>query len=271
MREHLHLPAELNGKVWHYQNLGRRNMRHHHAELELNLVTRGCGTYLLANRKYQIRRGDLLWLFPAQEHVLIEQTATFEMWVAVFKRKAIQRIVTDSKTRVLLQADRSGECCRRLAQNELGRIEGLLRELSETADRPGLLNAGLSYALLKAWQCFECSTDLPVRDVHPAVERAARLIREESTEFGLNELAHRAGLSAPRLSRLFKEQTGLAMVDFRNRQRVSRFLDIYGTGERQTILDAALEAGFGSYPQFHRVFKRVIGCAPGKYSRQQAS
>jgi AraC-like DNA-binding protein len=34
------------------------------------------------------------------------------------------------------------------------------------------------------------------------------------------------------------------------------------------MLDAALEAGFGSYPQFHRVFKRVIGCSPGSYRRR---
>ena len=50
---------------------------HRHAELEFNLVTQGAGLYLLANRKYQIRRGDLLWLFPAQEHVLIGQTTRF--------------------------------------------------------------------------------------------------------------------------------------------------------------------------------------------------
>jgi AraC-like DNA-binding protein len=34
------------------------------------------------------------------------------------------------------------------------------------------------------------------------------------------------------------------------------------------MLDAALEAGFGSYPQFHRIFKRVMGRSPGKYRRQ---
>jgi hypothetical protein len=61
---------------------------------------------------------------------------------------------------------------------------------------------------------------------------------------------------------LFKQQTGVALVDFRNRQRVEKFLAIYRTGQRTTMLDAALEAGFGSYPQFHRVFKRVMGCSP---------
>jgi len=267
MREHLHLPAELDGKVWRYHNPERRNKRHHHAELELNLVTRGSGTYLLANRRYQIRRGDLLWLFPVQEHVLIEQTGDFEMWIAVFKRRLIKRTAIDPDSRVLLKTDHSGDCCRRLARHESTRLEQLFGELSLAESRPALLNSGLGYSLLSAWQCFEGAADVPVHDVHPAVEKAARLIHEDGTTLCLNDLAQRAGLSPARLSRLFKEQTGLAMVDFRNRQRIDRFLEIYGTGQRRTMLDAALEAGFGSYPQFHRIFSRVMGCSPGRYSR----
>jgi AraC-like DNA-binding protein len=49
---------------------------------------------------------------------------------------------------------------------------------------------------------------------------------------------------------------------------VERFLDIYGTGQRRTMLDAALEAGFGSYPQFHRVFKRMMGYSPMQFRQQ---
>ncbi|MGH7992300.1 MAG: helix-turn-helix domain-containing protein, partial [Limisphaerales bacterium] len=64
-------------------------------------------------------------------------------------------------------------------------------------------------------------------------------------------------------------QTGVALADFRNRQRIERFLQLYGTGQRLTMLNAALAAGFGSYPQFHRVFKRVLGCSPGHYRKRQ--
>jgi AraC-like DNA-binding protein len=270
MREHLQLPNALNGFAWRYRNPGFSNQQHHHAELELNLVTRGSGTYLLANRHYQIRRGDLLWLFPAQEHVLLDQTADFEMWVAVFKRKAIRRVGDDPAAKLLLAMDPSGGCCRRLALLEHKRLDGSLAELAAAEGRPALFNAGLSYLLLHAWQYFEGADEVPVRDVHPAVERAARLIQDEGSASSLHDLACRAGLSPSRLSRLFHEQTGMAMVDFRNRQRVSRFLDIYGTGARQTMLDAALDAGFGSYAQFHRVFHKVLGCSPGDYRKRES-
>jgi AraC-like DNA-binding protein len=241
---------------------------HYHAELEFNLVTQGGGLYLLANRKYRIRRGDLLWLFPAQEHVLIEQTRDFEMWIGVFKPSAVRRIATDADAQVLRQADPAGEYCRRLSHGALARLDELFGEIVAAHDLPALFNAGLGYALLSAWRHFELAADVPVHDVHPAVEKAARLIRDDNPAFNLAEIAQHSGLSPARLSRLFKQQTGVALVDFRNRQRIERFLQIYGTGQRMTMLDAALEAGFGSYPQFHRVFKRVMGSSPGKHRKE---
>jgi AraC-like DNA-binding protein len=241
---------------------------HRHAELELNLVTAGTGLYLLENRKYEICRGDLLWLFPAQEHVLVEQSQDFEMWIGVFKPKAVAQVATDGQARVLRQKDPAGEFCRRLPQPALVRLEKLFAEIVATQERPSLFNTGLAYALLNAWEHFEHAADVPIRDVHPAVERAARIIRHESNLLGLNEIARRAGLSSHRLSRLFKQQTGIALVDFRNRQRVDKFMELYGTGQRRTMLDAALEAGFGSYAQFYRVFKRVTGNAPGEQRRK---
>ncbi|HKW31159.1 MAG TPA: AraC family transcriptional regulator [Verrucomicrobiae bacterium] len=265
MLQQLKLPAGLDGHLWHYRNLGRTHALHRHAELEFNLVTQGTGLYLLANRKYRIHRGDLLWLFPAQEHVLVEQTLDFEMWIGVFKPRLVRRMATDAAAKVLRQADPAGEYCRRLPRHVLSQLEELFSEIATTQARPGLFNAGLSYALLKAWQYFEHAADVPVHDVHPAVEKAARLIRDQPGPLSLNELARRSGLSPARLSRLFKQQTGVALVDFRNRQRIERFLQLYGTGQRLTMLDAALEAGFGSYPQFHRVFRRVLGCSPGRY------
>lgn len=265
MRQTLKLPDGLDGHLWHYRHQGRANAMHHHAELEFNLVTQGSGLYLLANRKYKIRRGDLLWLFPAQEHVLIEQSADFEMWIGVAKPTLVRRVATDAPAKALRQSNPAGEYCRRLAQPALTRLEALFAEIAATQNQTGLFNTGLAYAMLAAWQQFEHAADVPVHDVHPAVEKAARHIRDRNNTVALGELAQHAGLSAARLSRLFKQQTGVAMVDFRNRQRVEKFLALYRTGQRMTMLDAALAAGFGSYAQFHRVFKRVLGCAPGEY------
>jgi transcriptional regulator GlxA family with amidase domain len=67
---------------------------------------------------------------------------------------------------------------------------------------------------------------------------------------------------------LFAQHTGVTIVEFRNRQRIERFLALYGSGHRHDLLSAALAAGFGSYAQFHRVFRRIMGCSPAEYRRR---
>lgn len=266
MKEQLRLPAHCDGSLWLHRNHGRILAMHHHVELEFNLVTHGTGLYLLANRKYAIRRGDLLWLFPAQEHVLIEQSPDFQMWIGVFKPRLVSRVARDAPARTLREADPAGHFNRRLASAGLRRLEALCEELEACRAQTGLFNAGLAYVLLTTWDEFVTAADVATGvDVHPAVEKAARLIRDATTRLPVEVLAQQAGLSSSRLSRLFKQQTGVTLLDFRNRQRLERFLELYGTGQRQNMLDAALEAGFGSYPQFHRVFKQVMGCSPAAY------
>jgi AraC-like DNA-binding protein len=269
MRHHLNLPAAWDGNLWRSGYLGRARQKHRHAELEFNLVTRGEGTYLLANRKYRIVRGDLIWLFPAQEHVLVGETADFEMWVGVLKPNAIRRVAIDPETRILRQTEPVGVPCRRLPIGTLARLEGLFQEVVGMRDQPGLFNAGLAYVFLATWRQFERAVDVPVGDVHPAVERAARLIRRDAGDLDLLQLARQSGLSASRLSRLFKRQTGVTWVDFRNRERIRNFLQLYGTGQRRTMLTAALQAGFGSYAQFYRVFGQVMGCTPNDHRRRE--
>jgi AraC-like DNA-binding protein len=269
MRQKLEIPAAMAGMVWRYGDVASANRRHTHAELELNVVVHGEGTYLLGSRRYSIRRGDMIWLFPSQEHVLIEQSSEFSMWIGVFRHKLVQRAAGSSEACVLTQSAWDGDPCKRMARDDLRRLDDLLEELTADTKETQLLNAGLEYLLLYAWRCFRRAAEMPVHDLHPAVERAARMLTEQPSSLTLPQVARKAGLSAARLSRLFKQQTGSSTTDFRNRQRLDRYLEIFGDGQRYKMLDAALEAGFGSYPQFHRVFVKLVGCTPSAYHRRQ--
>lgn len=64
---------------------------HHHVELELNLVVRGSISYVLGERRHTFGRRTLLWLFPSQEHQLVDRTSDAENYVAVFKPRLIAR------------------------------------------------------------------------------------------------------------------------------------------------------------------------------------
>jgi AraC-like DNA-binding protein len=88
------------------------------------------------------------------------------------------------------------------------------------------------------------------------------MLRVDPAAGDLATLARAASLSPSHLSRIFKEQTGVSIGRFRNQQRLQRFLELYGRGRRTTALAAALDAGFGSYAQFHRVFRDHTARSP---------
>ena len=80
-------------------------------------------------------------------------------------------------------------------------------------------------------------------------------------------LAKQQGISLSRLARVFKEEMGMSLVEHRNRLRLKRFFLLMRSG-RLGLLPAALDAGFGSYAQFHRVFRALHGSSPGAYLRR---
>lgn len=78
------------------------------------------------------------------------------------------------------------------------------------------------------------------------------------------QLARELNISAGYLARVFKTEVGVSLVEYRNRLRIERFLRLVERGGGN-LYEAAIEAGFGSYAQFHRVFRRQVGTTPREY------
>jgi AraC-like DNA-binding protein len=262
--EDLGLRTGLDGWVVRHTAGALRPRSHRHAELELNLVVRGTASYLMRDRRYDLTAGTLTWLFPDQDHVLVDESADHALWWAVFRPSAVARIATSPHARPLLGRDPGDRYSRRLDPKPLRRLGALFGDLREAAIVDAtLFNTGLSYLLASAWRAFLDSSDV-VGDleVHPAVDTVAHLLQSDPGAGSLADLARIVGLSPSHLSRLFTTQMGLSLTRFRNQQRLDRFMRLYGRGRGTTALAAAHEAGFGSYAQFHRVFRQETGRNP---------
>jgi AraC-like DNA-binding protein len=102
----------------------------------------------------------------------------------------------------------------------------------------------------------------------PAVVKAAQLLASDPAMTS-EALGTKLGLSASRMARVFKSDMGMSLVEYRNRLRLERFATLLDR-RGENLLEAALEAGFGSYAQFHRVFLALRGTTPGKFLRARA-
>jgi transcriptional regulator GlxA family with amidase domain len=98
---------------------------------------------------------------------------------------------------------------------------------------------------------------------------AAVAMLAEDPGLGGKSIAARLDVSLGRLARVFKSEIGMSLVEYRNRLRLDRFTALLDTGHRN-LLEAALASGFGSYAQFHRVFRTLRRATPSEYLRRRA-
>lgn len=269
---------------------------HHHVELELNVVVKGTITYVVGGRRFSFPKRTLLWMFPGQEHQLVDRTSDAQYYVAVFKPGLIakacrgegyaglKRQVPDNAEAVLHTelAPEAFELLRRAMEAivEDGLDPDLLnREAGfgvgssfrfEHGD-PDWLNAGLRHLLLLAWR-KQRGHEGKARAValHPAVCKALELLGGAEWTEGMGALARRCGVSEAYLSRVFARQVGVPLTRYQNSARLQRFLELHRALERQrTIAEAVYEAGFGSYAQFYKVFVHAYGRGPRELLRAE--
>lgn len=105
----------------------------------------------------------------------------------------------------------------------------------------------------------------------PLIERALAALDADPTATG-EQLAEALGVSAGHLARSFKREIGLSLVEYRHRVRLERFFSQLDASEAPVnLLDAAIGAGFGSYAQFHRVYRKFLGATPRElFARERA-
>ena len=83
------------------------------------------------------------------------------------------------------------------------------------------------------------------------------------TEITAQELAEMAHLSLFHYYRLFRQATGLPVMQYILRRRLLH--GVYAISQGSTRIDAALRFGFDTYPGFYRAFCREFGSTPSEF------
>ena len=231
-------------QCWRHQPAYRRP-RHFHEEPELNLVVKGRARVGVGDRSIELFSGELLLFEPGQDHELLEASADLELVVMALRPELAARVpgvgpyVFGGKV-VLSEAELAEASERALALSELRDAVVVERTVGDvfaslaTRPRKSQVMSRRALGRLRATPCMS----------------GARL----------GELVH---ADPSRLSREFHRDLGVTLVEYRARLRFMRFLHLVDAG--MSFAHAAVDADFGSYAQFHRVFQRAVGCGPREY------
>ena len=264
MAPNRYLPRSVPGLCWRRSDRRRFDTApRRHAELVALLAISGRMRYLIDERIVTLGAGSLLWAHSDQSHLLLSESADFDMWVLVIAQSVLRprhlyppRLAADLDTAPGARIVSPG------AVEELATIAATLRRTED----PALMAAGLKWWAARAWTCWREAASMAGAAVHPAVRRAAELIRAEP-DLPLPAVAARAGLSASRLGRVFKSETGHSLTAYRTERRLAQVDRAMAEPRAIGLTTAALDAGFGSYAQFYRVFVAVRGVNPRRYYR----
>jgi len=97
----------------------------------------------------------------------------------------------------------------------------------------------------------------------------AHMLREDpARDDGIEMLAREAGASARTLQRVFRDETGLRFVEWRQRLRLLQAITLLEQGA--SVTEAGAGAGYSSTSAFVAAFKTQIGDTPHRFARSRS-
>ncbi|MGC4064056.1 MAG: helix-turn-helix domain-containing protein [Polyangiaceae bacterium] len=236
--------------------------RHRHSAIEMNLVVAGRGRYEVDGRHHALGAGSILWIPSGAPHYLEERSADFSMWIVAAAIDRLGQAIPSELAESMFRNGANGGTTKVLPDQEVNWIDRELARI-QTSHSHVLLRAGITYTLLRAWEATQASPSILPGELLSAPLYRALALLEADARLSREDLAEQVRVTPERLGRLFQTELGISFIEYRNRIRLEKFLVIHRSG-RMTLLGACLEAGFGSYAQFHRVFTEILGDTPSR-------
>ena len=254
--------------------------RHFHDTYELYYLLEGEIYYFIDRETYLVKEGDIVLIKPSQIH---------KTSVAKVQRH----------NRILLQITENGMAAF-LRGNEFPSLEELYDRIGpiislRDEDRETLqaLMFRIGEEIREKQKNFELMVKMKLLELMVLLSRyqGERVLKDEErtaqtmkhqkvqevvdylqanpeTRESLEELARRFYISRSWLSRIFREVTGLSVVEYTNIVRVRKAGKLLNSGD-YSITEISEILGFESITYFERVFRRYTGCTPLKYRKEK--
>jgi AraC-like DNA-binding protein len=242
------IPTAARAHIWRHAPATTRP-RHFHAEPELNWVAAGNARFGMGEAVLSVFPGDLLWWPPGHDHVLLDASPDFDLFVIGVTQEFSSRALSLGSESAREERVRS-----RLPSTEFARWKELSAAPVNPSDVPAIeARVGDLWREAHAYR-----TTLPF--MHTLTRRTMLSLRR-SPELTRDDVAHLVRAYPTEVSRRFHKDMGLTLTAYRTRLRLLRFIHAVDNGA-DNWLAAALDAGFGSYSQCNRSFRQTLGCAP---------
>jgi len=218
------------------------------------LIDKGECHYTWEGGYAKLSPGDIIYLPFGSKHRLDIKTEEFSFYRVNFtiSDRQGERIVFSHKPMVVLNdADF-------ITANIIKELSRLFLQTNRNFKIKSLM-----YELLDSLE-----NKLAIDDISIARKMISYISNNYTKEISPEELQKISLISIAQMYRLFKKETGLSPIEYRNKLRVSRAKALLRSNAC-TVGEIGEMLGFESIYYFSRVFKKYTGVSPSKYSVTQ--
>ena len=232
---------------------------HTHNTYELIYFLDGDATHVIEDRKYKLKKGDLILIRPFHYHFIqIDSQADYERYDILFdaEKHGVEGLsLLPESMEVISLAGNT------IAQDIFQKCD-LYHKKCDTPTFERLLSHLLS-ELFYNISLFPQSQSEEVSTVSPLVSEVLRYINENLSEpISMQEIAGRLFVSESYLFRLFKRELHQTPKRYVMEKRLLMAQKMLSTGGRPT--EICETCGFGDYSSFYRSYTAFFGHAPSE-------
>ncbi len=245
---------------------------HWHDHVEINLLLDGAMTYLFNGRQERVEAGRLVLFWAAIPHQTILVTPEAPLICIYLPLVDFLALAIDKKARqAIMQGAFLVEPHRRETTpsivsawvEEWGAGDPLRRQLIADEAKLRVRRLVLDHADDQGPSVAATATP-----VSPAIRHSETLTdlinRHFSEPLSLADLGRRANLHPTTANRAFRDVLGISVMEYLTRYRLARAMQRLAETE-DSILEIALDCGFGSSSRFYDIFKQRTGTTPRQF------
>jgi len=263
-----------------------RPLMHSHDFVELVYVVKGEATHCFEGDSYPLCAGDVFIINPNENHSFeFEDKQMIEIVNCLFMPDLIHNTclrelgVSDSLDYFyvlpFLSPDERFHHRLKLSERETSAVLQLLTFVMKewevkrsgymTLIRLKLVELFIHLSrIYKDWIDSNRS-DMKLRSNHLLIQRINGFLeRHYDEKLSVSDLGARFNISNRQLNRIYKQETGMTVVEHIHAIRIEHAKQMLMEGEEK-VLHVAQRVGYDDPAFFSQLFRRYVGCSPGKF------
>lgn len=261
-----------------YETNARQVMIHSHDCLEINLIRRGEGYYLIENQTYPIHEKDIFIINNSEHHMAVHD-GDLVMLVFVFAPEFVWK--SPEEFEFLDPFFERGYCFSNVVEKEYplfpemtDRLLNMAGEYEKQEEGWELMvkaNLLMFLACLNRYYLGRHALEARGRQGqgYARIRNVIEYIHANfDRELTLSELAAQAAMGKSYFSSYFKNTMKMCVFEYIEQVRVSHGAMLL-KNTSDSVLEIALQSGFHSSAYFNRVFKKIMKMTPGAYRKSK--